>query len=158
MTTSENPMLEDQNKKDLRERKKLSTELWFYSIQRIDLLIISISGAGIYITLETLKYLVEKNLIDSLQIKLAGGFFVVAIIVNFISQFTGQKANEKDVYWCNSKIKYGENPTPEQAEEIDKYDNSANKFTKWTNNSNLTSLVLMGAGLILLMHYFLFIF
>ena len=37
----------------IKDRQKLSAQGMFYSIQRMDLLIVSISGAGIYVCLET---------------------------------------------------------------------------------------------------------
>jgi hypothetical protein len=38
---------------DIKERKKLAYEGMIYGLQRLDLLIITISGAGIYACLET---------------------------------------------------------------------------------------------------------
>ena len=61
------------------DRKKMSWEGWFYAIQRIDLLIIAISGTGIYVALETLKYINDNSLVDSGLIKYAGVFLLFAL-------------------------------------------------------------------------------
>lgn len=68
---------------DIKERKKLSWDSMFYSIQRIDLLIVAFCGGGIYICLETIKYFVEKQLVVDPLIKVTGGIFLLGIILNF---------------------------------------------------------------------------
>lgn len=43
----------------IKDRQKLSSQGLQYSIQRMDVLIVSISGGGIYVCLETLKFIQE---------------------------------------------------------------------------------------------------
>jgi len=63
-----------------KERQKLSWDGLIYSIRRIDLLVNSISGAGIYICLETLKYLKENQIDLNLLIKVSGGMFLFILV------------------------------------------------------------------------------
>ncbi|MEQ9377924.1 MAG: hypothetical protein RIG68_22240 [Imperialibacter sp.] len=142
----------------LKERKQMSWQGWFYAIQRIDLLIISICGAGIYVILETLKFS-KTNPLESLTlIKGAGALFVLSIVVNFISQFTGKSANEMDMKMCQAKLDAGQKPNKKQAKEITKCDDLADIYTKWTNALNLISMITMLVALISLILYFLFSF
>lgn len=65
-----------------------------YSIQRIDLLLISISGAGVYAGWDVFKYVHEHNIVVSFSLlKWSAGLFLVTIIINFFSQFTSFHTN-----------------------------------------------------------------
>ena len=141
-----------------KERQKLSWEGMFYSIQRIDLLIVSISGAGIYVGLETIKYLSENKLDTSLLVKISSALFLFGIIINFLSQIFGYKANEQDFLMCDAKIKCDDNPNESEKEEINKLDESSEWFSRRTNFLNYISMGFMFAGLMLMMYYFLFTF
>ena len=140
------------------ERQKLSWEGMFYSLQRIDLLIVSICGFGIYICLETIKFLSEKNQDTGLLIKISAGCFLAGIIINFLSQISGYKSNEQDFLMCDAEIDAGENPDKNEQKEIDKYDKKSEKFSNWTSKLNYFSMGFMFAALILMMYYFLFTF
>ncbi|MBS3993069.1 MAG: hypothetical protein KGZ87_05075 [Bacteroidetes bacterium] len=144
--------------KNTIERQKQSWEGMFYSIQRIDLLIISISGAGIYVCLETLKFLTETENDVNLIIKISAVFFLFAIIVNFLSQIFGYKSNEKDYLMCQTEIESDFKPNEFQQTQIDNYDKISECYSKLTNWFNYSSMLLMFIGLITLMIYFVFIF
>ena len=135
-----------------KERQKQSYQNMFYSLQRIDLLIISISGAGIYVCLETVKYLMDKDQDVNSLIKFSGGFFILSIIVNFLSQWFGFKTNEQDYLMCEAEIKKKEQTV------IDAYDKSSDFFTKWTNRMNAASMASMFIGLILISIFFFITF
>lgn len=143
----------------IKERQKLSWQGMFYSIQRIDLLIISISGAGIYICLETLKYMFENNLNCDLIIKFSGLAFLVCIGVNFISQIYGSKTNHYDYLWCEEKLDCEDQPpNDEQQTRIEYYDLKSEHYSKLTRRLTNWSIILMMSGLCLLLVYFFFIF
>jgi hypothetical protein len=143
---------------NLLERQKLAYQNMFYSIQRIDLLIISISGAGIYVCFETIKYLSSKELPTTVLVKVAGGLFLFGIIVNFISQLTSYKTNREDYLKLDVELQNEEEITDEVQLEIDNHDQSSDKFDRWTQRLNLLSMFLMFGGLIILATYFIFIF
>ena len=143
-----------------KERQKLSWEGMFYSLQRIDLLIVSICGAGIYVSLETIKYFSDKELEPHFLIKISGGLFLFGIIVNFLSQIFGYKANEQDYLMCLSEVEAEEKgkKSKKLQVEIDNFDRKSEKFSKLTNYHNYISMGFMFLGLILIMIFFLFIF
>ncbi|WP_298248359.1 hypothetical protein [uncultured Christiangramia sp.] len=142
----------------LKERQILSLEGMKYGVQRIDLLIVSISGAGIYVCLEALKFLKEENLDLSSIIKYSGLFLALAIIINFISQFLGHKSNEVDWRWCEHIIDCNDEPSKKQKKVIDNLDDRSEILSDLTIWSNYLSALLMFIGLGMLIYYFTFIF
>lgn len=141
------------------ERKKQSWDGMFYSIQRIDLLIVSICGGGIYVCLETVKYLAGKHYICSNLIKLCGAAFLVGIILNFLSQHYGLKANREDYFMCQSILdskKEGLNKSEKDQlildiDNLDKKSESYSKCTIWFNNVSMYAMFL---GLVLIFIFF----
>lgn len=129
---------------------------WHYAIQRIDILIVSISGAGVYTCLETLKFSeIEKELSNTWLLKAAGFGFVLAIIVNFVSQFTGKIANEVDMVWTDKKLQKLEKNNQVDECEIDRLDRKADKYTIATNVLNMVSFIAMSISLIFLTYFFI---
>lgn len=122
----------------------------WYAIGRIDLLIISISGGGIYIAFELLKFVKEHNMILNISsLKWAGVFFTFAIISNFISQFFGFYANDNESLYANQQIKI------QSGEKVDdgilaKLDFKGTLFNRAVRTSNFISVVSMTVGIILL--------
>lgn len=143
---------------EVKDRQKLSWEGMFYSMQRIDLLIVSICGAGIYVCLETIKYLSDKYLCISYFVRISGGLFLLGIIANFLSQIFGRNANKEDYLMCKTEIEAGEVISESERKKIDEHDKKSDFFSKITNQLNYISMVLMFLGLITIMIYFLFIF
>ncbi|OBX17734.1 MULTISPECIES: hypothetical protein [Bizionia] len=122
-----------------------------YSIRRMDLLIISISGAGIYIIFETLReFKAGRVEFDYSGILLISGLcFLVAIISNFISQKTGYYSNDyEEKFICIelNKIRGKDIDACKQ----DEYDRKVKKYNRITNSLNIASIILMFFGLILL--------
>jgi hypothetical protein len=138
---------------DFKKRQELSWEGMFYSIQRIDLLIVSICSAGIYVILETVKFLVERNLNVSWCLKAAGIAFIAGIIINFLSQLCGYKANEQDYLMC--ELECNDKEVERDQLQIDIYDKKAALFSNLTNKLNYISMGLLTGGLIFLLTYFL---
>jgi hypothetical protein len=128
-----------------------------YSIQRIDLLIISVSSAGIYVSLEIMKYITESKLLTLIQIKdfnfgfkITGALFLLSIIINFISQWSAYRANFYSLDSTKKKIEAKEYKVDnnEKTKELDALANTYNRTTAWTNQ---LSTILMIIGLALLM-------
>jgi len=122
-----------------------------YSIRRMDLLIISICCAGIFIIFQTLKEFKIGNvkIEDSTLLLICGLCFLVAIISNFISQKTGFYSNNNEEKFISLEL------SKIQGEKIDdckqeRYDKNVEKFNTATNILNLTSISLMLIGLVLL--------
>jgi hypothetical protein len=82
---------------DYKEQKKLMLKITEYGTQRIDLLIISVSGAGIYLCLETVKFYLAKNEQINCSIKISAAFFLISIFFNILSQYLS--INSSDNYY-----------------------------------------------------------
>lgn len=132
------------------ERERAIKNKW-YAIGRIDLLIISISGGSIYLIFEMIKYMHTLNppITTYTSLKVAGLFFGLAIIVNFLSQIFGQKANKYDARYTKSKMN--------QARQIHVHDSElsvpecwAKAYSKAVDVSNVVSVCSMMIGIILL--------
>lgn len=142
-----------------KERFKQSFQLWAYSVQRMDFLIISICGAGIYSCLETLKYAFENNINNTWALKLSGGLFIISIAINFISQLTGKKANYYDMIFCETFIESSlPEPTEEEKSEINKFDEYAEMYSVITRKLNVTSIILMLVAISSITGYYAFTF
>ena len=153
------------------EGKKQSWDGMFYSIQRIDLLIISICGAGIYVCLETIKYIAStKTECKCLYlIKFSAFFFLMGIILNLISQQFGYKANQQSYLMYDCEVEIDEIRTQSHEEEVveklkklekdkNNYDKESEKFSNLTTTLNYTSMVFMFLGLIFTFIFFIITF
>ena len=143
------------DKDHYKARKQVCQSNLMYSIQRMDLLIISISGAGVYVILEVLKFGYEKHLENPAVLKVAGVLFIISIILNLSSQLTGRRANHHDVLFCDAHIDADENPTDEQTEKITYHDSKSDVYTKWTHRLDKSSVSIMSIGLLFVIAYFI---
>ncbi len=76
---------------ELRELARKSLE---YGDRRFDILALSISGAGIYICLESLKYSLDnKNIENICLLKTAILLFAIALLSNFFAQVVLKKSS-----------------------------------------------------------------
>lgn len=147
------PEQDDRKRDELKERQKIVWQNMFYSIQRIDILIISVSGAGIYLCLEALKFMYQNKLPIHWALKWSAGFFVFAIVINFISQYLSYKTNYYDYLCCTINLK--EKPTDEDLELECDYDSKSSLIDKWTDIANVASGIIMFAGLLMCSAYFI---
>ena len=80
----------------------------FYSIKRIDILTISISGACIYIVFEILRFLNSTDstgiLSCTILLKISAIASVFAITMNFLSQILGFQANKYEANYSREVI------------------------------------------------------
>lgn len=127
-----------------KERYRLSYNGWFYAIQRMDLLIVTISGAGIYVGLEVLKFSTDYNLPLLWLVKSSGITMVTSIISNLASQWTGKETNKYDMLMRESELLADKPISEEDKSEIEQYDDLSNKYSFYTRRLNILSLILMG--------------
>lgn len=71
----------------LQETFKRSLEDYRSSHSRMNSLMITVDGAGIYLVLELMKYLKDGKLLIDYELKLIGLGFVISLLTNFLSQF-----------------------------------------------------------------------
>lgn len=136
---------------------KQSVENRNYSVNKIDTLLISISGASIYIILEIFKYCLQNNLKDLFFLKFSGMAFVFCIIINLISQFTGKLTNHYNTIWGYRSIDklYYQTDDKSKIEEVEK---KADHYSLWTKWCNWISLGMLSLGLITLIIFFIITF
>ena len=146
--------------KKAKQRQKLSWENLTYSFKRMDTLIISISGAGIYTCLSTIKFLLQEQISNDFQwiINSSGTLFALSIIINFVSQYTGAKSNEYDFLMSEEEIDANGKPDQVAKRKIDKYNQNSDKFSNATDILNIFSIVLLGIGLLSLTVFYWIIF
>ena len=113
----------------------------------MDILIISVSGGGVYVCLEAIKFLHEQNLEISIVPKIAGVLFVIAVLVNFLSQYYSYKANYHDYLESQYKI-------AERSEDAAKEDLLSDQFDKKVTLTNKLSTWSMVIALIVLCAFF----
>src|SRR5690606_35288471 len=75
-------------------------DAWVYGHQRIDILIITISGAGVYVCLETVKYLKDNSEKVHWLVMASGILFLLAIILNLVSQWYSTRIQFHDFEIC----------------------------------------------------------
>jgi len=125
-----------------------------YAIRRFDLLLISLSGAGIYIIFETIREFKTGNVVieDSFLLSISGFSLLLSIISNFLSQYTGYKANHFEERYIIIQLRKIEGKNYDKLER--KENNSKSKlYTKITDKLNLISMILMFIGLIFLAYF-----
>ncbi|WP_422079615.1 hypothetical protein [Ulvibacterium sp.] len=126
-----------------------------YAIRRMDLLTISISGAGIYIVFETLKFFKGEGLevVNPSLLTLIGIAFLLAIAANFSSQITGFFANnyeERYVLLVLEELSEKEF----DKDKMDDYDSWVQIFNKATQILNVASVLCMFIGLVCLFIFY----
>lgn len=134
----------------------------YYSIQRIDLLIISLSSAGIFVCFEVLKYIDSHTLFAkhpevTEPFKFCGILFTSAIVANFISQWTAYKGSGHALESTKVDIYAIENSL-DQTKESERQESLSNIYNKVTEVANLTSNGFMIVGLITLIVSYLHLF
>lgn len=150
---------------DLRENLKISRNLWFYGHQRYDLLIISISGGGIYLILSIIKYYYElqaksPNILipDLTLIKISSILFLISIVANILSQLASITVNRYHIIIRKKEILFKNNPqniTPQDEEEYCNNNCKSKCYNKVNDFFNNSSLFLMLAGIVLVAIYFM---
>lgn len=138
------------------ERHKRVWDALFYSHQRMDILIISISGAGIYTSLEAIKYLNDKQIPINGCLKYGAIAFLLAIISNFIAQKLSSHVSMCDYQIYDIDVVCDEEGIDKtQYKKLIKKLNKKSKKTEKENKAfNRISIVLMFVGLLFLINFF----
>ncbi|QEE49628.1 hypothetical protein FUA48_08540 [Flavobacterium alkalisoli] len=143
-----------------QERQKRVWEALFYSHQRLDTLLIVISGTGIYVCLETIKFYSSKTEDVHWIIHLSAFLLLFAVITNFFSQWCASKVHQND--YCITVIDFQcEEESRERSEflaEIQKHECEISNYEKINNFLTIFSILLMSFGLIGVVVFFIFIF
>lgn len=125
-----------------------------YAIQRIDLLVISVSGAGIYIVFETMKFVIQNGYtINRSMLIWCGALFAASILLNFISQWAGYYVNKVEARWAALEHKKASGGTLSVEEERDQCESDVmgRIYSLWTRILNIASTITMLIAVILLL-------
>jgi len=128
----------------------------FYSIQRFDILAISISAACIYIVFEILRFLKNPANMHSetctVILKISAIASVFAIIINFLSQILGYHANKLEAEYSQEVINQlkGEITDDIKLNVIDVKSQIVGSLTMFLN---VATTIFMLIGIILLVIY-----
>jgi 23S rRNA maturation mini-RNase III len=148
-------------KPELLRKQELSLDAIKYGTNRFDILTVSVSGGGIYICIDTFKYLKGIEEPYSLLLPFAGLAFLLGITMNFISQMTSTNASQHEYLALEVEIEkmdkineLDEIETEELEEEKDGHDAKSETYYKVTEILNYSSTTAMFLGLLLLAWYF----
>lgn len=140
------------NKKDKKHIKVLKQYLVSandrakYSIERFDILIITLSSGGIVLSMSFFEN--YKN-IDKTLVYNGCLCFAFALIINLVSQVTGYFANRYDIKYVREEIRELENKSFfETYAKYDCFKKAFNFMTRFFNTSSLVSFVI---GMIFIM-------
>jgi len=136
----ENPEVEPQSDND-RYIEKLEThiastkEIVKYSLERFDILIISLSGGGLVVSISLVKDVIKDfNKIDHSLLKLTWIFFGASLVLNLFSQITSYYANQEEIKISKSLIrKKREKPAKYKIERLERVRKALNFFTTTLN-------------------------
>lgn len=140
--------MQKEDKKYLKELKAYTIKAETrekYSIERFDILIISLSSGGIALCMSFFENFKE---IDKLHVYNACIYFAVALVINLISQLTGYYANKYDIKYIKEEIRELEKKDFKSNYKI--YDCYQNIFDKLTKLFNMISLLCFIIGIIFL--------
>jgi len=153
MNMSDENRTEYQVQRWQKNKERALTNKW-YAIARIDLLIVSISGGGIYIIFELIKYFYQAHLtMSTTPIKYAALFFTFAIITNFVSQFFGSSANNLNAKFSNIEFKHAIGEQEKDMCDLKILQDKIDTADKWVNIFNVMSVCAMFVGIIILVVY-----
>lgn len=120
-----------------------------YSIDRFDILIISISSGGLVFSMGYVKDILSKNIHnDYTLLKVAWIFFGTSIIINLLSQVTSYYANKYEISISKNLIRQ-ERDKPMTGNQSE-FECKKRIFDFLTNSFNLTSLLLLISAIIIL--------
>lgn len=143
--------MDESEKSHLRKLERHSEDagkLIDYAIRRIDLLLVSVSGAGIYACLEIMKYMAEQSpVLSNLGFKITGLLFATAIIVNFLGQWAAYLSSYYMKMSTDLEIRSVEYKEFTEGKSR-KNDRLAHAYSAITTCTNIISTLAMFAGLV----------
>jgi hypothetical protein len=160
--------VEDQGYDDLhiqrlRSHEERTLAKKTYSIQKFDLLVVTLSGAGIYTIFEMLKFLkttdpFKGQNIETTVLEWSGGLFVASVIVNFLSHWSGFKANALEARCIMKEFKLesknlNKKDRQNLQSDIEKLDGNITAYNTITTIFNVIATVTVLLGIVLLLKF-----
>lgn len=128
-----------------------------YSNQRLDVLTVTVCGAGIYTSFELMKFIVGSSILKVEQIaclnihfKITGLLFTIAIIINFLSQWTAYQTATSGIESNKMAVLHAKNLKVD-LEKMKDYQTKSDQYNKVTGITNLISIAVMISALLCMM-------
>ncbi len=135
---------EERNYRNYEAFRESALNNMFYSMQRIDLIIVSLSSGSIIIILNFLKEVQTLPICTKVLAFISLILFVLSIIINVLSQFTAHKFHSKEADWALQEMNDMNNIVSDE--------NNANDSKIWntfTIIANIFSVTFLALGFIL---------
>jgi hypothetical protein len=134
--------------RNMKDHKEKTIANLKYSLDRFDILIISISSGGLVFSMGFVKDIIsDATKIDFLLLKISWIFFGLSIILNLLSQVTAYYANNFELRITKNIIR--KERKCELIGNQSKLENKKNILNFLTNLFNGSSLILLITGIIL---------
>jgi hypothetical protein len=127
---------------NLNEYIKTAESRAKYSLERFDILIITLSSGGIALSMSFFENFIEIN---KTQVYIGCVFFALAVIINLLSQVTGYYANRFDIKYSIQEVR--EIEKKEFESDYEKYDCYKKIFDFITTLFNIISLLIFITGM-----------
>lgn len=127
---------------NLNEYIKTAESRAKYSLERFDILIITLSSGGIALSMSFFENFKEIN---KTQVYIGCIFFAIAVIINLLSQITGYYANRFDIMYSIQEVR--ELEKKEFESDYKKYDCYKKFFDFITTLFNICSLLSFMIGI-----------
>lgn len=129
-------------------------EIVKYSLERFDILIISLSGGGLVLSISLVKDVIKNfDKIDHALLKLTWIFFGVSLVLNLFSQITAYYANKEEIKISKNLIrKKRKRPIRQNLTKLECIKSTLNFFTVTLNALCILSFVVAIILLIIFMN------
>lgn len=131
-----------------------------YAMKRLDVMIVALSSSGLLLCFNDLKDHPAHS--GALAVPIV--CFVLAILINVLSQWLGYYANEHENAWTEGQIEKEKNQSKEKkkkrrrliANEAEQEGILSFTYGKWTNRTNKLASAILGIGVLVLLGLFIF--
>lgn len=141
---------------ELEGHVKVVRENKNYSMQRLDVLLITICGAGIYTSFELMKFVSTSKFLQIGEIrcintyfKVTALLFTISIIVNFLSQWTAYKTTSSEIEYIKMVVLKAKG-TEVDINKMLAFKDKSDFYNKITSKANITGMLVMIAALVCL--------
>lgn len=140
------------------EKQKRIWEALFFTQQRVEVLLITFGGAGLYVCIESLKEANAKKYEETWMIKCAAIFILLSIAINFLSQFLSIKSQTNDFIENEIAMLCTQEEKDENKDLIKKYRDDSEYYNSWVEKANIYGAIIMFIGYVFLIAYYNLIF
>lgn len=135
----------------IKEFNKRNWDDFRASHQRFDYLLVTFDGAGIYLSLELMKFLSDKNEPIEVSLKFFGICFAISIMFNFLTQFCSFNVFH-NLAMMEQAIAFVDESKDEEID-LEKYNKKIKTYNFYSSLFMFTSIILMIIGTVGLMFF-----